>query len=170
MTTEIHEYQPLFNKCVTCGQEPEIDHCELTDEVSVACPGSCYRLTLTCKGLKLAETLWNTANPANVSHATAFSENPEIHEWKHGDEPEDPATDKETADENKRYYDHQFDLYNIGREIDILRDRVNAADSVAAVASMDNDSTYDVDAFHYINSALSQIRAGLDWIETEVKK
>lgn len=172
MSTEIHEYQPHFNQCVTCGQEPKIDHCEHTDEVSVTCPGACYRLSLTCKGFQLAAMLWNAANPANVSHATAFSENPEIHEWKHGGdpEPEDPATDKETADEDKSYYDRQFDLYNLGREIDILRDRVNAADSVAAVASMDNDSTYDVDAFHYINSALSQIRAGLDWIETEVKK
>lgn len=92
MTTEIHEYQPHFNKCVTCGQEPKIDHCEHTDEVSVTCPGVCYRLSLTCKGFQLAAMLWNAANPANVSHATAFSENPEIHEWKHGGEHETPLS------------------------------------------------------------------------------
>lgn len=166
------EYQPHFNKCAECGQEPEFHKFADINEIHVYCPGKCLRLFIRCRSQELAETIWNTANPANVSHATALSENPEIHEWKHGGdpEPEDPATDKETADEDKSYYDRQFDLYNLGREIDILRDRVNAADSVAAVASMDNDSTYDVDAFHYINSALSQIRSGLDFLEQEIKK
>lgn len=221
------EHKHHFNKCVECGQEPEFHKFADINEIHVYCPGKCLRLFIRCRSQELAETIWNTANPANVSHATALSENPEIHEWKHGGDPEpetedeegniptceccgkksrepridgwirrgdiwlcskkcmddwyemrlpsksvpeDPVTNKETADEDKSYWDRQFDLYNLGREIDILRDRVNAADSVAAVASMDNDSTYDVDAFHYINSALSQIRAGLDWIETEVKK
>lgn len=166
------EHKHHFNKCVECGKEPDLTYTPLTSEVTLSCPGQCARLCITCIGFDLAETLWNAANPANVSHATAFSENPEIHEWKHGGdpEPEDPATDKETADENERYYDRQFDLYNIGREIDVLRERIQAASHVGSIACIDNESPHDVDAFQYIISALSQIRAGLDWIETEVKK
>lgn len=140
-TTESKIYVPHFNKCVNCGQKPNFDHTPLSQETTVSCPGQCCRLYITCIGLELAETLWNTANPVGGN----------LLNWK-------------------READHQFDLYNLGREIDNLRERVAVAKSVGSAACIDNESTYDVHAFQYISSALSQIGEGLDFLEQEIKK
>ena len=140
-TTESKIYVPHFNKCVNCGQKPNFNHTPLSQETTVSCPGQCCRLNITCIGLELAETLWNTANPVGRG----------LLDWK-------------------LEADHQFDLYSLGREINVLRERVQAASHVGSVACMDNESPHDVDAFQYIVSALSQIRSGLDFLEKEIKK